>query len=151
MMAMEAQAMSKEPSKRWNVLVLLQIKYHQNDEQDIDKAIERVRIFHEMGADATFIENQPTLDAIKKIGSTVPGHQIINVINGGKTPILSSEQYHQFGFKMILYATAPLYVSAYALFEEMQNLNQSHHLSTISGQRMTLKEFQSFLDHHFLK
>ncbi len=52
---------------------------------------------------------------------------------------------------MILYATAPLYVSAYALFEEMQNLNQSHHLSTISGQSMTIKEFQSFLDHHFLK
>ena len=121
------------------------------DEQDVDKAIERAQIFHEMGADATFIQNQPTLDAIKKIGSTVPGHQIINVIVGGKTPLLSSEQYHQFGFKIILYATAPLYVSAYALFKEMQNLKKSHHLSTISDQSMTLKEFQSFLEHHFLK
>ena len=75
MIAMEAQTMSKEPSMRRSVLVLLQIKYHQNDEQDVDKAIERARIFYEMGTDATFIENQPSLDAIKKIGSTVPDHQ----------------------------------------------------------------------------
>ena len=45
------------------------------------------------------------------MGDEVPGHKVINLIHGGKTPLLPSSQLHDLGFKIVLYSTPALYVA----------------------------------------
>lgn len=120
------------------------------DESDINKAIERCKLFQKAGADMTFIGCLNNLDDVKKVGEIVPGHKLINLIYGGKLPLLPASQYHQFGFKGILYAMPTLFVTSFALFQQLKKLHQTHDISCISEQSMQLKEFQAFIQKRFL-
>jgi methylisocitrate lyase len=120
------------------------------DESDVDKAIQRCKTYHQAGSDLTFIQGIGCLDALKKIGEHVPGRKILNIILGGKTPILSATEYEKLGFQVILYPTMPLYVAGYALFKQMQQLKNTQILSSIEDS-LHQQEFQNFIIERFLK
>ncbi len=45
---------------------------------------------------------------MKAITSSVNVYHIANMVEGGKTPILSNQELKDIGFKMVIYANAPL-------------------------------------------
>ena len=71
-------------------------------------AIDRGNSFVEAGADVTFIEAPETLDEIKRIPQLVKVPQIINMVIGGKTPIIPLAELAAMKFGMVLYANAAL-------------------------------------------
>lgn len=77
--------------------------------QGFDAAIERAQAFIEDGADITFIEAPQTFEDIKSIPSRLQGTpQLINLVVGGKTPIIEFEDLDQMGFGLVLYANVAL-------------------------------------------
>ena len=60
------------------------------DALSIDEGIARAKQFHAAGADVVLIDGLPSIDALKRVGDEVPGHKVINLIHGGKTPLLPS-------------------------------------------------------------
>ena len=77
--------------------------------QGFDAAIERAEAFIEDGADITFVEAPRTLDDIRAIPSRLPGTpQLVNLVVGGKTPIIDFEELDQMGFGLVLYANVAL-------------------------------------------
>lgn len=120
------------------------------DESDVEKAIQRCKTYHQAGADLTFIQGIRSLDALKKIGENVPGPKVLNIILGGKTPILSAKEYEKLGFQIVLYPNMPLYVTCYALFKQMQQLKNTQILSSIE-ESFQQQEFQKFIIERFLK
>src|SRR5262249_18012888 len=60
------------------------------DAAPLDECIVRAKAFHDAGADLTLIDGLRTLDELKRVGAEVPGLKQINLIYGGKTPILSA-------------------------------------------------------------
>jgi 2-methylisocitrate lyase-like PEP mutase family enzyme len=119
------------------------------DESDIDKAIQRCKLFHKAGADITFIGCLSKLDDIKKVGEEVPGHKQLNLIYGGKTPLLPATDYYNLGFKSILYALPTLLITSLSLFKQLKKLHQSHDLSSISSDSMELADFQALIQKRF--
>lgn len=77
----------------------------------IDDALERARIYVEAGADAIFIEAPRTREQMERIPKEVPAPTLINIVEGGKTPQLNNRELEQMGFKVALYANAPLKAS----------------------------------------
>lgn len=74
-----------------------------------DAAIERAEAFIEDGADITFIEAPKSLDDIRDIPKRLSGTpQLINLVVGGKTPILDFSELDQMGFGLVLYANVAL-------------------------------------------
>ncbi|MEM9239013.1 MAG: isocitrate lyase/PEP mutase family protein [Pseudomonadota bacterium] len=74
-----------------------------------DAAIDRAAAFVEQGADVTFVEAPNTLAQIRKIPQKLHGTpQLINMVVGGKTPILGFDELDQMGFGIVLYANAAL-------------------------------------------
>jgi 2-methylisocitrate lyase-like PEP mutase family enzyme len=71
-------------------------------------AIERAHAYQEAGADILFIEAPTSADMMRKIIESIPGVHIANMVEGGKTPVLSNEDLFKIGFKLCLYANAPL-------------------------------------------
>ena len=86
-----------------------------------EAAIERAHGFIEAGADVTFVEAPESLEEIEAIAKLlVP--QLINLVYGGKTPVLEQAELKRMGYGMVLYANAPLQAAMLAL------RNTLHHL-----------------------
>lgn len=74
-----------------------------------DAAIERAEAFIEDGADITFIEAPRSLENIRDIPIRLSGTpQLINLVVGGKTPILDLSDLDAMGFGLVLYANVAL-------------------------------------------
>lgn len=73
--------------------------------EGIDRAIDRARAYADAGADAIFIEAPENLEEIelvaKRLGD-VP--LLINIVEGGKTPQLTADDYFDMGYQIVLYA-----------------------------------------------
>jgi hypothetical protein len=97
------------------------------------------------------IDGLPSADALKRVGDEVPGHKVINLIHGGKTPLLGSRRLHELGFKIVLYSTPALYTAARTMFEEMTKLRETCELESISERSLTFREFQSFIETEYFR
>lgn len=71
-------------------------------------AIERASKWIEAGADITFVEAPETLDEVRRIPSLLRVPQIINLVAGGKTPIVPGSELASMGYAAVLYANAAL-------------------------------------------
>jgi 2-methylisocitrate lyase-like PEP mutase family enzyme len=116
------------------------------DALKIDEGIARAKRFHAAGADVVLIDGLPSLDALKRVGDEVPGHKVINLIHGGKTPLLASDRLHELGFKIVLYSTPALYAATLAMINTMTLLRETRQLSSISRDSVSFGDFQQFIE-----
>ncbi len=73
-----------------------------------EAAIERGRKFTEAGADVIFVEAPESIEEIRKIPQFLSAPQVINMVIGGKTPVVDLAELHAMKFGMVLYANAAL-------------------------------------------
>ncbi|HEY8086440.1 MAG TPA: isocitrate lyase/PEP mutase family protein [Polyangiaceae bacterium] len=119
------------------------------DATSMDEGIARAQRFHAAGADVTLVDGLPSVEALRRVGVEVPGHKVINLIHGGKTPLLPSQELHDLGFKIVLYSTPALYTAARTMFEAMSRLAETRHLASISDASMTFRDFQAFIESQY--
>ena len=71
----------------------------------IDEAIARARLYVEAGADVLFVEAPRTREELALVGRELAGTPLlVNVVEGGKTPQLSLQEYEELGFTVVLFA-----------------------------------------------
>ncbi len=120
------------------------------DAASIDEGILRAKAFHAAGADVLLIDGLPSHDALERVGSQVPGHKVINLIHGGKTPLLPSRLLHDLGFKIVLYSTPALYTAAHTMMAAMKRLQETRELESISPVSTTFRQFQQMMETQYL-
>jgi 2-methylisocitrate lyase-like PEP mutase family enzyme len=121
------------------------------DATSIDEGILRAKRFHAAGADLTLVDGLSSVEALKRVGDEVPGDKVINLIFGGKTQLLASDQLHDLGFKIVLYSTPALYVAANAMLKAMTLLKETRALDSISGDSTSFREFQQLIEGPYLR
>jgi 2-methylisocitrate lyase-like PEP mutase family enzyme len=70
--------------------------------EGFEAAIERAERYIEAGADVTFVEAPESPDQIRRIPQRLSVPQVINVVVGGKTPILTQKELEGMGFGLVL-------------------------------------------------
>jgi 2-methylisocitrate lyase-like PEP mutase family enzyme len=121
------------------------------DALSIDEGILRAKRFHAAGADVLLIDGLPSVEALKRIGQEVPGHKVINLIHGGKTPLLHSDELHALGFKIVLYSTPALYTATHTMLQMMKLLHETRALGSISAASSTFRDFQQFVESRYFR
>jgi 2-methylisocitrate lyase-like PEP mutase family enzyme len=121
------------------------------DSSPIEEAIRRAKAFHAAGADVTLIDGLKSLDDAKRVGQEVPGLKQINLIYGGKTPIMPTEEYGKLGFKVVLYSTPALYLTSQILFEQLKLLREAGDLNSIAERSTKFSDFQHFIESRYLR
>jgi 2-methylisocitrate lyase-like PEP mutase family enzyme len=76
--------------------------------QGFEAAIERAQKFSEAGADILFVEAVTTAEHIRTLPQRLGKPQLMNMVIGGKTPIVGAEELAQMGYGIVLYANAAL-------------------------------------------
>ncbi len=71
-------------------------------------AIDRAAALIDAGADVTFVEAPENVDEVRRIPSLLRVPQVINIVLGGRTPILDAAELAVLGFGLVLYANAAL-------------------------------------------
>lgn len=102
----------------------------------LEEALKRARLYSEAGADMIFLESPQSVDELKTISgelSDIP--LLVNMVEGGKTPILPFEDLQEMGFKIVLYPTSSIRAAAKTLQELAEGL----------GRKKDTKEFETRL------
>lgn len=73
-----------------------------------EAAIERAQRFAEAGADILFIEAVTSADEIRALPKRLSTPQLMNMVIGGKTPIVGADELATLGYGLVLYANAAL-------------------------------------------
>jgi methylisocitrate lyase len=121
------------------------------DATSMDEGIARAKRFHAAGADVTLVDGLPSIEALRRVGEEVPGHKVINLIHGGKTPLLPSRDLHALGFKIVLYSTPALYAATRAMLDSMTKLARTRELESISDDSLSFREFQSLIEGEYFR
>jgi len=71
--------------------------------EGLQAAIDRVNAYLEAGADVGFVEAPQTVEELRIVGREVRGPALVNVFEGGKTPMLGAVELGQMGFRLGIY------------------------------------------------
>ncbi len=109
----------------------------------LDEAIERVEAARALGADGSFVEAPGSMEQLAEIGRRVPKPMVANMIEGGKTPVLTKEELAEMGFQLILYPLTGLFAAAASMRDYFDKLKAD---GTTLGLEKGLMQFAEFND-----
>lgn len=69
----------------------------------IDEAIKRGKAFAAAGADVVFVESPESEDEMKRIADEIDAPLFANMVNGGRTPLLSADRLKELGFSIAIH------------------------------------------------
>lgn len=108
----------------------------------LPEAIRRGWQYFEAGADALFIEAPQDEAELAAIGKAFPGKILLsNMVEGGKTPLLTPAQLQPLGYKIAFWPVTSLY----AVFKTLEDVfGELHRTGTTLGVTDRLHSFQKF-------
>jgi 2-methylisocitrate lyase-like PEP mutase family enzyme len=110
-----------------------------------EAAIDRAAKWIEAGADVTFVEAPETLDEVRRIPSLLSVPQIINLVPGGKTPILGATELASMGYAIVLYANAALQGAIAGMQAALSELKTRGMLDESNGKIASFAERQKLV------
>ncbi|KAI0558675.1 carboxyvinyl-carboxyphosphonate phosphorylmutase [Gracilaria domingensis] len=89
-----------------------------------EEALTRARLFHELGADMTFVEAPQSREQMIEYCQSVPGLKLANMLEMGDTPILPPQELFEIGFSIAAYPLTLLSASVKAQEEVLLRLRE---------------------------
>ncbi len=109
----------------------------------IDEAIKRAKMYKDIGADVIFIEAPKSIEDMKKICNAIDAPLVANMIEGGKTPLLSARELEDLGYKLVVFPLSALLASAYAIKNVFQALKDD---GITSGNMLDFEAFNRLVE-----
>src|SRR3954452_15232791 len=113
----------------------------------IDEACERARAARDLGVDAIFVAAPESIAELEQVAAAVPDMvRVANMIEAGKTPLLTPAELHDLGYDLIvspltgLFAASKAMASAYETLRERGSLRD--HLELV----VTFDDFNRVVD-----
>jgi len=111
----------------------------------LDEAIARMVAAREAGADASFVEAPISIEQMAEIGKRAPRPIVANMIERGKTPVLSRGDLVNLGFQLIVYPLSGLFAAARALEQVYGTLYQTQSTRDVGERMMSFDEFNDLI------
>jgi methylisocitrate lyase len=111
----------------------------------IDEAIRRAKLYKEAGATLLFVEGPRTKEELKRIGAELPGPLVVNLIEGGRTPLCSLEELAEMGFFSVGFVLSGLYAAARALEQTYAEIRGAGTTLGLGDRLMSFDEFNTLI------
>ncbi len=105
----------------------------------LEEALWRARAFSDVGADMLFVEAPTSREQMETIITRAPGHHLANMLEDGKTPLLTDGELASMGFKLVAHPFAVLGASIFAMKKALAELKRGG----ISADRISFKELRA--------
>lgn len=108
---------------------------------DLNEAIRRGLAMKEAGADLVFIEAPQGVEEMRRITAEIPPPLLINMVEGGHTPLLPLRELEEIGYEVALYPVTGILTVARALEQAYAHLAAHGDTSAITDRMMGFEEF----------
>ncbi|AJE48424.1 isocitrate lyase/PEP mutase family protein [Celeribacter indicus] len=122
-----------------------------------NEALDRAAAFVEDGADITFVEAPQSVEELRGIPAALKDTpQLVNLVVGGRTPILDASELGEMGFSLILYANVALQAAVHGMQKALGQLRENGRMdedgpvaSFLERQRMVRKDLFDELEQRY--
>jgi len=111
----------------------------------IEEAIKRGKAYEAAGADVLFIESPESVEEMRMITSSFTIPVLANMVEGGRTPLLTDQELQEIGYDVVIFPTASTYVTAQAMFKLMNELKTAGTTKHIMDQMIPFAEFNDLI------
>src|ERR1700730_14453646 len=108
--------------------------------EGLQASIDRVNAYLEAGADVGFVEAPQNIDELRIVGRSVKGPALVNVFEGGKTPMVPARQLEAMGFRLGIYPSQTHRAAIRAAQKVLAVLKEDGDVSRIEGELATFQE-----------
>ena len=118
----------------------------------LDEACRRARAAAELGVDAVFVEAPESVAELEAVAAATPGVvRVANMIEAGKTPLLTPAQLHDLGYDLVVSPLTGLFAAARSLAEAYGVLRDRGTLRDNLEMLTTFEQFNRVvaLDDHY--
>jgi 2-methylisocitrate lyase-like PEP mutase family enzyme len=81
----------------------------------LDEALRRAEAYARAGADILFVESPETQEEMRQIGRSFDLPLLVNMVEGGRTPVLSQTELEAIGYKLAIFPVTALLAAAQAM------------------------------------
>jgi len=117
----------------------------------IEDAIERGVAFRKSGADFVFLEAYNNIDEMKRAVKEIRAPLMLNLIEGGRTPLISVKEAEKLGFKLVLFPLTALYSATKAMYDNLKLLKKYGSSTKYIGNLVTFTDFEDFVNFNEFK
>jgi 2-methylisocitrate lyase-like PEP mutase family enzyme len=99
----------------------------------LDEALRRAEAYARAGADILFVESPETQDEMRQIGRSFELPLLANMVEGGRTPVLSHQELESIGYKLAIFPVTALLAATQAMkavYESFKKTGSSAGIST---------------------
>jgi 2,3-dimethylmalate lyase len=105
-------AVDARPSREFLIVARTDARYSEG----LDSALRRADRFLQAGADVLFVESPESLEELRRVAETLRGAILLaNMVEGGRTPYLSTNELAAMGFKIAIFPVSALLSAAGAM------------------------------------
>ena len=133
--AMRIQAAVDARNEGADILIMARTDARATD--NLEEAIARTQMFHEIGADINFLEAPESIEEMQQYCAQVDGHKVANLIEHGKTPLLPHDQLEAMGYKIAVYPLTLLNVSIHAMQKSLTALKNGATTEVMNFEQLT--------------
>jgi 2-methylisocitrate lyase-like PEP mutase family enzyme len=108
--------------------------------EGLQASIDRVNAYLEAGADVGFVEAPENVDELRVVGRQVKGPALVNVFEGGKTPMVPARELEAMGFRLGIYPSQTHRAAIRAAQRVLAVLKEDGDISRIEGELATFQE-----------
>lgn len=112
----------------------------------LDDAIARAKAYAEAGADVVFVEAQESMEELERVPKEIKGVPlVVNMIEGGRTPLLSKDELSKMGYQVIFYNLGSLYTQTKAIQDYCEYVIAHGTSAGFTGPMVAFDEFNSIV------
>ncbi|MCX5796151.1 MAG: oxaloacetate decarboxylase [Elusimicrobia bacterium] len=114
----------------------------------IEEALRRARLYARTGADMVFVEAVHTVEEMRSVNAALAESKtpsMANLIEGGKTPLLSAKELQELGYSVVVYPCASVFTAAKALRDWARHLKEHGGTADYLDHMLTFDEYFAFI------
>ena len=108
--------------------------------EGLDAALERSRVYAEAGADVIFVEAPTTEAEIETIAKRLPYPLLINMFQGGKTPLVPLARLAAWGYRLVIIPSDLQRAAIHAMEETLAAIKRDGNSAAVASRLASFRE-----------
>lgn len=111
----------------------------------LDEALRRAEAYLNAGADILFVESPESVEEMERIGRTFDVPLMANMVEGGRTPILSAEELERVGYRFAIFPALGFLAAGAAISAAYAELKAKGSSRSLETPLYPFKDFSSLM------
>ena len=107
----------------------------------LDEALRRAEAYLEAGADILFVESPESIDEMQRIGRAFDVPLIANMVEGGRTPVLTAKELEEIGYRIAIFPVLGFLAAGAAMDSAYRSLREHGSSTEVSVPLYPFRQF----------